>query len=42
MDHVETLREALDDPWILLFDLMRRLAQDYGSEHVRLTVWFSR
>ena len=41
VDHVATRREALSDSWILLFDLMRRLAQDYGSDHVRLTVWFS-
>ena len=41
VDHVATRREALSGPWILLFDLMRRLAQDYGSDHVRLVVWFS-
>ena len=26
--------------WQLLFDLMRRLAERYGSERVRLVVWF--
>lgn len=26
--------------WQLLFDLMRRLAQQYGGERVRLVVWF--
>ena len=28
--------------WRLLFDLMARLAQDYGDEHVRLVAWFDR
>ena len=26
--------------WTLLFDLMRRLAQEYGPDRVRLVVWF--
>jgi hypothetical protein len=38
--HIATRREALSDPWILKFDLMRRLAQDY-EDNVRLVVWFS-
>jgi hypothetical protein len=41
VDHITTRREALGEPWILLFDLMRRLAQDYGEDNVRLAVWFS-
>ena len=41
VDHIATRREALSEPWILLFDLMRRLAQDYGEDNVRLAVWFS-
>jgi hypothetical protein len=41
VDHVATRREALSEPWMLLFDLMRRLAQDYGGDNVRLVVRFS-
>ncbi len=26
--------------WALLFDLARRLAKDYGDDHVRFVVWF--
>ena len=28
--------------WHLVFDLMERLAQDYGDENIRLVVWFDR
>lgn len=41
MNHVASRQEAQSEPWILLFDLMRRLAQDYGDDNVRLVVWFS-
>jgi hypothetical protein len=40
VDHIATRRDALSQPWLLLFDLMRRLAQDYGHDNVRLVVWF--
>jgi hypothetical protein len=39
--HVAARRDALSEPWELLFDLMRRLSQDYGGDNVRLVVWFS-
>lgn len=32
--------EPLPSNWGTLFDVMARLAQEYGSEHVRLVVWF--
>ena len=41
VDQIATRRDALTAPWMLLFDLMRRLAQDYGGDNVRLVVWFS-
>ena len=41
VDHVATRRDALSSSWLLLFDLMRRLARDYGHDNVRLVVWFS-
>lgn len=30
----------LPEDWQTLFDLMARLSQRYGAEHVRLVVWF--
>jgi hypothetical protein len=33
-------RDMLDARWQLLFDLMQRLAQEYGDEGIRLVVWF--
>jgi hypothetical protein len=41
VDQIATRRDALGQPWVLLFDLMRRLAQDYGGDNVRLDVWFT-
>ena len=41
--HPMTSRRATIDGysgWHLLFDLIRRLAQDYGGDNVRLVVWF--
>jgi hypothetical protein len=37
-----TRRETLEDSptWLLIFDLMRRLAADFGAERVRIVVWF--
>lgn len=32
--------EPLPSNWGTLFDMMARLAQEYGTEHVRLVVWF--
>jgi hypothetical protein len=32
--------ERLWNGWQALFDIMARLAQDYGAEHVRLVAWF--
>ena len=40
VDQIATRRDALSQPWLLPFDLMRRLAQDYGNDNVRLVVWF--
>ena len=34
-------KDALSSDWKLLFDLMKRLAKDYGDENIRLVVWFS-
>jgi uncharacterized UPF0160 family protein len=34
-------RDALDEDWQLLFDLMARLARRYSDERVRLVVWFA-
>lgn len=34
----DTLRDS--PGWMLLFDLMRRLADRYGGDNVRLVVWF--
>ncbi len=31
-----------DREWHLVFDLMERLAKDYGDENVRLVAWFDR
>lgn len=39
-DHVAKRREAIERDWLLLFDVMRRLAREYGDENVRLVVWF--
>jgi hypothetical protein len=33
-------RDAFDEPWWILFDLMRTLAARFGSGGVRLVVWF--
>lgn len=33
--------EPLPSNWRTLFDVMARLAQEYGTEHVRLIVWFA-
>ena len=41
VDHTATRGEALTEPWQLLLDLMRRLAQDYGGDNTRLVVWFT-
>jgi hypothetical protein len=40
VDHIAKRREAIEWDWLLLFDLMRRLARDYGGDNVRLVVWF--
>lgn len=32
--------DGLCDDWRLLFDLMKRCAEDYGPDSVRLVVWF--
>jgi len=34
------MKEAISSDWKLLFDLMERLAKDYGDENVRLVFWF--
>ena len=34
------MKEAISSGWELLFDLMERLAKDYGDENVRLVFWF--
>jgi hypothetical protein len=41
-EELRTRRDTLKGypGWELLFDLMRRLAQNYRPEHVRLVVWF--
>jgi hypothetical protein len=38
-----TRRDTLGDSpgWQLLFDLMRRLAQSYGADNVRIVAWFA-
>ena len=39
---LKTRRDTLEyaPGWRLLFDLMRRVAEQYGSDRVRLVVWF--
>jgi hypothetical protein len=40
VDRIAKRRDALEWDWLLLFDLMRRVARDYGGDNVRLVVWF--
>jgi len=36
----KSMKEAISSGWQLLFDLMERLAKEYGDENVRLVIWF--
>ena len=36
----QAIGEAITPGWVTLFRFMRMLAERYGSDHVRLVVWF--